>query len=374
VAIAQLPPLPLHSPLGLFSRTRAIHQTDRIFPVLARVQTEFVQDRLLQLAARFLIALINRTEIFPFRLVTHSNPLKMSFELGYILNGATRIIAFWGDQLYVADRSGNEMQIIQKIAIRALAVIAVALVAAPAVVFAQTDEIQVYDGAIAERGVFNLMVHSNFTPIGLKTPAFPGALVPDKSFNGVTEWAYGVTDWFEAGLYLPLYSISKDRGATVNGGKLRLLFTSPHADQRMLFYAVNFEFSYNSKHWDSRRFTSEIRPIIGLHLHPVDIIVNPILDNSYIGGFKSLDFAPAVRVAYNLSPAWAIAVEEYADYGPLRQFYSANDQSHSLWGVFDHSSKWVNIEAGIGFGLTSASDKLTLKLMLSRDLNSPTNR
>jgi hypothetical protein len=199
--------------------------------------------------------------------------------------------------------------------------------------------------------------------------------VPDKSFNGVTEWAYGVTDWFEAGLYLPLYSISKDRGATINGGKLRLLFTSPHADQRMLFYAVNFEFSYNSKHWDSRRFTSEIRPIIGLHLHPVDIIVNPILDNSYIGGFKNLDFAPAARVAYNLSPTWAIAVEEYADYGPLRQFYSANAQSQQLWGVFDHSSsKWVNIEAGIGFGLTSASDKLTLKLMLSRDLNSPINR
>jgi hypothetical protein len=56
----------------------------------------------------------------------------------------------------------------------------------------------VCDGAIADRGVFNLMVHSNFTPIALKSPAFPGALVPDKSFNGVT-------DWFEAG---PLYRIS----------------------------------------------------------------------------------------------------------------------------------------------------------------------
>jgi hypothetical protein len=58
----------------------------------------------------------------------------------------------------------TKMKIIQKIDRRALAVIAIALVAAPAVAFAQTDEIQVYDGAIAERGVFNLMVHSNFTP------------------------------------------------------------------------------------------------------------------------------------------------------------------------------------------------------------------
>ena len=35
----------------------------------------------------------------------------------------------------------------------------------------------------------------------------------------------------------------------------------------------------------------------------------------------------------------------------------------------DHTSKVVNIEAGVGFGLTSSSDKVTLKLMLSRDLN-----
>lgn len=267
-------------------------------------------------------------------------------------------------------RPESKMKIFIKFGIRALAVILIALVVGPAGAFAQTDEIQVYDGAIADRGVFNLMWHNNFTASGQKTPAFPGGLIPDKSLNGVTEWAWGVTNWFEAGLYLPLYSISKDRGATINGGKIRLLFVKPHADDRMFFYAVNFEFSYNSKHWDSRRFTSEIRPIIGLHLHPVDIIVNPILDTSYIGGFKNLDFAPAARVAYNFSSKWAMAVEEYADVGPLHQFNPASEQSHSLYGVFDHNSKFLNIEAGVGFGLTSASDKVTLKLMLSRDLNS----
>lgn len=253
-----------------------------------------------------------------------------------------------------------------------LAAIAIALVAVPAVAFAQTDEIQVYDGSIAEPGVFNLVVHNNFTPIGLKTPAFPGGLIPDKSLNGVAEWAYGVTGWFEAGLYLPLYSISKDRGATINGAKLRLLFTAPHAEDRRFFYAMNFEFSYNLKHWDARRITSEVRPIVGLHLHPVEIIVNPILDTSYTGGFKSLDFAPATRVAYELSPKWSMAVEEYADAGPLRQFYPASEQSHQVYAVVDHRGKSLDIEAGVGFGLTGASDKLTLKLMLSRDLHSRT--
>jgi hypothetical protein len=240
----------------------------------------------------------------------------------------------------------------------------------PAIAFAQTDEIQVYDAVIAEPGIFNLTWHNNFIADGAETPAFPGGLIPDKSFNGVTEWAYGVADWFEAGLYLPLYSISQNRGATINGGKLRALFVRPHAADHTFFYGINFEFSYNALHWEPYHFTSEIRPIIGWHLHPVDIIVNPILDNSFVGGFKSLDFAPAVRVAYNRPAKWAVAVEEYADYGPLRQFYAVSKQSQELFAVFDRYSEKLNVEAGVGFGLTSSSNKVTLKLILSRDLNS----
>jgi hypothetical protein len=281
-----------------------------------------------------------------------------------------RILTLRVRQLYLVNRSETSMKLFLQMHMRALAALTVALVAAPAVALAQTDEIQVYDGAIADRGVFNLTWHNNFTPDGVKTPAFPGGLTNNKNLNGVTEWAWGVTDWFEAGLYLPLYSISTDRGPTINGGKIRLLFTKPKADDRRFVYAVNFEFSYNSKHWDDRRYTSEIRPIIGWHLHPVDIFVNPILDNSYHGGFKSLDFAPATRVAYNFSPDWAMAVEEYADYGRLREFYTASEQSHQIYGVVDHKAKFADIEFGVGFGLTAASDKVTLKLMLARDLYS----
>jgi len=261
------------------------------------------------------------------------------------------------------------MKLLQKV-LRTFVLILSTMYVFPSMTFAQTDEIQVYDAAIAEPGIFNLTWHNNFIADGLKTPAFPGGLIPDKSFNGVTEWAYGVTTWFEAGLYLPLYSIAQDRGATINGGKIRLLFVRPHADDHKFFYGVNFEFSYNALHWEPYRFTSEIRPIIGWHLHPVDIILNPILDNSFVGGFKNLDFAPAIRVAYNLPPKWALAVEEYADYGPLRQFYSASKQSQELFVVLDRYSKKLNIEGGVGLGLSTSSDKITLKLILSRDLNS----
>jgi hypothetical protein len=243
------------------------------------------------------------------------------------------------------------------------------LLAAPLVSLAQTDEIQVYDANIAGIGKFNLMIHNNFTPDGRKTPDFAGGVESNHALVGVAEWAYGVTDWFEQGLYLPLYSFSQNDGATFNGFKLRELFVRPHAEERRFFYGVNFEFSVNQKQWDPRHYTSEVRPIIGWHLHPVDIIVNPIVDTSYTGGLKSLEFVPAVRVAYNFSPKWAGSIEEYADYGQLRRIYSAHEQWQQVWAVLNHESKYVNIETGIGFGLTNASDRVTLKLMLSRDLN-----
>ena len=246
----------------------------------------------------------------------------------------------------------------------------IALVALPAVSFGQTDEIQVYDAEIAEPGVINLMWHQNFTPVGIKEPAFPGAIISDRSYNGVPEWAYGVTPWFEQGLYLPVYSVSKGRGSTLDSVKLRELFVRPHAGEHTFFYGVNFEFSYNASYWETRHFTSEIRPIIGLHLKPWDIIVNPILDTDWTG-VRNYTFVPAMRLAYNYSPKWAFAAEHYADYGPLHQFDTVSDQYHMLYAVVDHTGKMVNVEAGIGFGLTPATDKITLKLMLSRDLRRP---
>ena len=103
----------------------------------------------------------------------------------------------------------------------------------------------------------------------------------------------------------------------------------------------------------------------------MDFIINPIFDNSW-KGFKNLDFAPSVRIAYNVSKTWAVAVEEYADFGVIQSILPANQQSQQLFGVIDYKGELVNIEAGLGFGLTGASDRLVAKLILSWDLYKPT--
>jgi hypothetical protein len=250
-------------------------------------------------------------------------------------------------------------------------VLAAMLLAAPVASWAQTDEIQVYDAEIAGQGIFNLMIHTNFTPIGRKTPDFPGAIIANDSVNGTAEWAYGVTPWLEQGLYMPVYSFySTNQGATINGFKIRELFVRPHAREHKFFYGLNFEFSVNALYWEDRRITSEIRPIVGAHLGRWDLIYNPIVDTDYTGGVKGLQYNPAGRVAYNFNDKWALALEQYDGFGPLRAFVPHDQQFHETWATVDRKGGFVDVETGVGVGWSGGADRVTLKLMLSRDLNS----
>src|SRR6202041_869250 len=77
-----------------------------------------------------------------------------------------------------------------------------------------TDEIQVYTSDIEPEGVFGVTWHNNYTPDGLKTPSYPGAVIDDRAYSGVTKGAYGAAPWLGAGLSLPLYADSENRGLT----------------------------------------------------------------------------------------------------------------------------------------------------------------
>jgi hypothetical protein len=109
---------------------------------------------------------------------------------------------------------------------------------------------------------------------------------------------------------------------------------------------------------------------LGWHLGQFDFIINPILDNSWTG-FTNLDFAPSARLAYNVSKTWAVAAEVYSDYGPLKHMLSTDQQSQQLFGVVDYKGDDINIEAGVGFGLTPASDRWVVKLMISAISTNP---
>lgn len=230
---------------------------------------------------------------------------------------------------------------------------------------AQADEIQVYTGELAGVHEASLTLHANYTPRGIKVAAIPGGVVTDRSVNGTFEWAYGVTEWFEAGLYLPVYSITRDGSVLLDGGKVRALFAVPHAELRSFFYGVNFEYSRNAKHWDTARYSAEVRPIVGVRRGPWDFIANPIFDTSF-DGIGTTVFAPSFRVANNITPEFAVAVEQYSEFGQINGFTKRGEQPQSLFAVTDIARGSFSMEFGVGYGFTDASDRLVLKTILAR--------
>jgi hypothetical protein len=223
------------------------------------------------------------------------------------------------------------------------------------------DEIQVYNAGIAAVGQFTIQQHLNYIGVGLKDPPFPGGLVSHHSINGTPEFAYGVTDWWEVGLYLP-FAI-QDRQFLSDSFKLRTLFVSPNAAERSFFYGVNFEFSNTTPKFSQTRFGLEIRPIIGVRNANYEFIVNPIVDIGF-GKYGEAHFTPAARVARKLGPDLFVGLEYYADFGEIGNFLKPADQQHTLFAVTDFKLGDFGVNFGVGYGLTSGSDRFVIKTIV----------
>jgi hypothetical protein len=224
------------------------------------------------------------------------------------------------------------------------------------------DEIQVYNAAIAEIGQWTIQQHLNYAWVGQTQPEFPGGLISNHSLQGTPELAYGITDWWELGFYTP-FAITSNGEALSNGGKIRNLFVVPNADKRDFFYGVNFELSYETPRFAQTSYALEIRPIVGVRNNDWEFIVNPIVDTSF-GATGEADFAPALRLARNLGQDRYIGLEYYADLGKIGDFLPLKEQSHQAFAVTDFKLGKLDVELGIGYGLTPGSDRLVTKAII----------
>ncbi len=228
------------------------------------------------------------------------------------------------------------------------------------------DEIQVYNGDINEVGKWSVQKHFNYAISGRKEPEFPGGLIPNHTLNGTPEFAYGVTPWFEFGFYIP-YAVDRD-GFHSNAGKIRFLFVTPDAAKRDFFYGINFELGYALPKFSETKWNMEMRPIIGWRFGAYELIFNPIVDVGF-GEAGEVTFVPAARFARKLGEDLAIGIEYYTDLGPIGHFLPLKEQGHNIYGVVDFKVADVEVNFGIGYGLTQGSDRWMAKMILSKDLD-----
>jgi len=158
----------------------------------------------------------------------------------------------------------------------------------------------------------------------------------------------------------------EDNPAFLPGGfKFRHLFVSPHAEQRKLFYGLNIEMSYQAPRFAQSAFALELRPILGVRDLGWEFIINPIVDVSF-GPSGAAAFAPALRLAHDVGGEVMLGVEYYANIGPIGNFSPVDGQGHNVFAVIDFKAFGLDVNFGLGFGLTDASDKIVTKLIIGR--------
>jgi hypothetical protein len=226
-------------------------------------------------------------------------------------------------------------------------------------------EIQVYNGTTNEPGEFGLELHLNYWATGNREST-PPEVPLNGQFHATLEPSFGLTPFWEVGAYVQ-FAVQTDQGvAGWAGAKLRTKFVTPEYWDPHWRFGVNIEVSYLPKDYDASQWGSELRPIAAWHGPDWLVAVNPIFDQSLASPGASLGpaFAPCAKVARSIGPV-ALGIEYYATFGPGTAFVPWAEESQQIFEVVDLVSvDRLEINAGVGEGLTQASQGVVLKAIV----------
>jgi hypothetical protein len=248
-----------------------------------------------------------------------------------------------------------------------LALVSGCLVLTPSISMAVLqDEIQVYDDAINAKGEASLELHINSTPRGIQAQSYPGEVMSNNGVRVTPEFAYGLGNNLEAGLYISY--VNYDSKFQYAATKLRmkwLPYQEEHGDY--LFAGVNFELANVQPQFDQSRYNGEARFIIGKHFDEWLVSFNPIfgmpLSQPYVR--QAPYFSTATRVSREIYHDLALGVEYYSSLNQINQpiNYQNTEQMGFLMMYYD--GKPIAFQAGVGKGFSNSTDSLTLKAIFS---------
>jgi hypothetical protein len=229
-------------------------------------------------------------------------------------------------------------------------------------------EIQVYGSETVGPGETMVELHSNFTAGG-STAVQEGVLPTHHAFHETLEVTHGFKDWLETGVYIFTSARGPD-GWNYVGSHIRPRARAPESWGWPVGVSLSAEVGFQRRAYSVDTWTLELRPIVD---NPKQgrfyWSLNPTLDLALKGLHpgRGLQFAPNAKVSWDVSHEVSLGIEYYGSLGPLSGFDPASQQQHQLFPSLDLnlSPDW-EVNLGYGFGLTPATDRRILKVILGR--------
>jgi hypothetical protein len=228
-------------------------------------------------------------------------------------------------------------------------------------------EIEVYGYETAARGAWELETHLNYAALGTTTP--DGSVAPSEhQAHLALEVTRGVTDHWEVAAYA-LSAYRPGTGVEWAGWRVRSRVRLPESWRLPVDVSFAAELEFHRPAYDENSAALEIRPIFGRRLGRIEVWFNPVVERGLRGrdtnAAAGWEFEPGARIAANVSARVAVSIEYYGKTGLFGSHMPGNEHVHQLYpGVDWKLGDDLVVNAGVGFGTTSAGNRLVFKSRL----------
>ncbi len=228
-------------------------------------------------------------------------------------------------------------------------------------------EIQIYPTETTPPGILSLELHSNSVTSATGREAH--AQLNPYQIHETLEATYGLTPHIEIGQYLATAKLSNG-DYEYAGARTKCHFGIRATDLWPVRLGGNLELDYMRRAAEEQPLTLEMRPIVETSLGRLLVIANLAFEKPFRGPgtHQGVTFAPSGQISYKLLPWLAPALEYYGDMGPLQELPAVQNQQHFVVPTLNFFLlPQMELNAGIGWGLTRASNGVFLKAILGWD-------
>ncbi|MFL6662150.1 MAG: hypothetical protein ACJ8G7_08210 [Rhizobacter sp.] len=227
------------------------------------------------------------------------------------------------------------------------------------------DALQVDTDDTSAPGEVAVDLHVTTTPRGRTEPEYPSEVVPNHGWRFTPELSVGVAEGVEVGVALP---VNRDAsGHTMLAGvkaHVKWVPLRPADGESGFFLGGQLELAHLKACFEQSPTAAELRFITGWHSEEWLVAVNPGFAWSLSGALRSKTAAFGVdaKVSRTVAKDVALGVEFYSGLGTTQRLLPAAQQTNSVFAVVDANVHGWSINAGIGRGMTSSADALTVKI------------